>query len=62
MFLEQLSDMLWSLIDLTDNVEVKSDLSEQMYISVLKEHAPVIIKRVKMLSNLPALMPTWLNL
>ena len=36
------------MIDMTDDVEVKLDLFEQMYIklSVLNEHTPIIVKDV----------------
>ena len=48
--------MPWSLIDMTDDVEVKLDLFEQMYVSVLNEHTPIIVKRVKTFKQ-----PPWFN-
>jgi len=46
----------WSLIDMTDDVEVKLDLFEHMYIYVLNEHAHIIVKRVKTFKQHP-----WFN-
>ena len=48
--------MPWSLIDLMDDVDEKLDLFEQMYISVLNEHAPIVVKRVKTVKQ-----PPWFN-
>ena len=48
--------MPWSQIDMTDDVEEKLDLFEQMYISVLNEHAPIVVKRVKTVKQ-----PPWFN-
>ena len=56
MFLEQLTYVPWSVIDMTDDVEVKLDLFEQMYISVLNEHVPIIVKRVTTVKQ-----PPWFN-
>ena len=60
-FLEQLTNVPWSLIDMTDDVDEKLDLFEQMYISVLIEHAPIVVKGVKTVKQL-GLTPIWLNL
>ena len=54
--------MVRSLVDLTDEGEVKLDLVEQMYISVLHEYAAARVKYVKSFKQPPGLMPTWLNL
>ena len=39
-----------------DDIEVKLDLFEQMYKSVLNEHAPITVKRVKTVK-----LPPWFN-
>ena len=38
---------------MADVVDVKVDLFEQLYLSVLNEHAPIVEKRVKLFGNLP---------
>ena len=45
MLLEQLINGAWTIIDMTDNVEVNLDLLEQIYISVLNELTPILLKR-----------------
>ena len=41
---------------MTDDVDEKLDLFEQMFISVLNDHAPVVVKRVKTVKQ-----PPWFN-
>ena len=52
-FVEQLTHVPWSLISMADDVEVKVDLFEQLYLSVLNEHAPIVEKRVKTIRQPP---------
>ena len=54
--MEQLTHVPWSLISMTNDVDVKVDLFEQLYVSVLNEHAPIVEKRVKTIRQ-----PPWFN-
>ena len=55
-FTEQLTNAPWSLINMTDDVDIKLDLFEQLYISVLNEHATIVERRVKTIKQ-----PPWFN-
>ena len=55
-FVEQLTNVPWSLLSIADDVDVKVDLFEQLYLSVLNEHAPIVEKRVKSIRQ-----PPWFN-
>ena len=52
-FTEQLTNAPRSLINMTDNVDVKLDLFKQLYISVLNEHAPIVERHVKTIKQPP---------
>ena len=51
--MEQLTNVPWSLISMADDVDVKVDLFGQLYLSVLKKHAPIVEKRVKTIRQPP---------
>ena len=52
-FTEQLTNSTWSLINMTDDVDIKLDLFKQLYISVLNEHAPIVERPVKTIKQPP---------
>ena len=46
-FVEQLTNVPWSLISMADDVDEKLDLFEQLYLSVLNNHPPIIEKSIR---------------
>ena len=55
-FTEQPTNSPWSLINMTDDVNVKLHLFEQLYIFVLNKHAQNVDRHVKTIKQ-----PPWFN-